>query len=81
MKRTQKTYLLRTIKKNIISFLAVALMVATGISIYLGDFSAAKAILEKANDYFIENKKLFLNAYSLRKKHLLQNGMELLKQV
>ena len=56
MKRTQKTYLFRTIKKNIVSFLAVALMVATGIAIYLGDHSAAAAILECANDYFIENK-------------------------
>ena len=56
MKKTRKIYLLRTIRKNIVSFLAVALMVATGISIYLGDFSAAKAILERANDYFIENK-------------------------
>ena len=56
MKGTRKLYLLRTIKKNIVSFLAVAMMVATGISIYLGDHSAAKAILEKANTYFIENK-------------------------
>ena len=65
MKRTQKTYLLRTIKKNIVSFLAVALMVATGISIYLGDFSAAKAILERANDYFIENKLQSLEVSSI----------------
>lgn len=65
MKRTQKTYLFRTIKKNIVSFLAVALMVATGISIYLGDFSAAKAILERANDYFIENKLQSLEVSSV----------------
>lgn len=65
MKRTQKIYLLRTIKKNIVSFFAVALMVATGISIYLGDFSAAKAILEKANDYFIENKLQSLEVSSV----------------
>ena len=65
MKRTQKTYLLRTIKKNIVSFLAVALMVATGISIYLGDFSAAKAILEKANEYFVENKLQSLEVSSI----------------
>lgn len=65
MKRTQKTYLFRTIKKNIVSFLAVALMVATGISIYLGDFSAAKAILERANDYFIENKLQSLEVSSI----------------
>lgn len=65
MKRTQKTYLLRTIKKNIVSFLAVAMMVATGISIYLGDHSAAKAILERANDYFIENKLQSLEVSSV----------------
>lgn len=65
MKRTQKTYLLRTIKKNMVSFLAVALMVATGISIYLGDFSAAKAILEKANEYFVENKLQSLEVSSI----------------
>lgn len=55
-KKTQKIYLFKTIKKNLISFLAVALMAATGISIFLGNQSSAKAILEKANDYFIENK-------------------------
>lgn len=55
-KKTQKIYLFKTIKKNLISFLAVALMAATGISIFLGNQSAAKAILEKANGYFIENK-------------------------
>ena len=65
MKKTQKTYLLRTIKKNMVSFLAVALMVATGISIYLGDFSAAKAILERANDYFIENRLQSLEVSSI----------------
>ena len=56
MRRTQRKHLFKTIQKNIVSFLAVALMAATGISIYLGDQSAAKAILEKANTYFIENQ-------------------------
>ncbi len=65
MKRTQKTYLFRTIKKNIVSFLAVALMMATGIAIYLGDQSSAKAILEKANNYFIENKLQSLEVSSV----------------
>ncbi len=65
MKRTQKTYLFRTIKKIIVSFLAVALMMATGIGIYLGDHSSAKAILEKANSYFVENKLQSLEVSSV----------------
>ena len=56
MRKTQKTHLLRTIQKNIVSFLAVAMMAATGISIFLGNQSAAEAILLKANDHFVENK-------------------------
>ncbi len=56
MKRTQRRYLLSVIKKNWVSFLAVAMMMATGIAIYLGDQSSAQAILEKANAYFVENK-------------------------
>ena len=56
MKKTQVTYLLRTIRKNLISFLAVAMMAATAISIYLGDQSAAQAILNGANRYFVENR-------------------------
>ena len=56
MKKTQITYLYRTIRRNLVSFLAVAMMAATGISIYLGDQSAAQAILDDANNYFIENQ-------------------------
>lgn len=56
MRKTQITYLLRTIQKNLISFLAVAMMAATAIAIYLGDQSAAKAILDEANRYFVENR-------------------------
>lgn len=56
MRRTQRKHLFKTIQKNMISFLAVALMAATGISIYLGDQSAAKAILESANQYFVDNQ-------------------------
>lgn len=56
MKKTQNTYLWKTIRKNVVSFLAVALMVATGVSIYLGDRSSALAILNKADNYFKENK-------------------------
>ena len=56
MKKTQYIYLFRTIRKNIVSFLAVGMMAITGISIYLGDQSAAQAILNAANRYFIENR-------------------------
>lgn len=56
MKKTQNTYLWKTIRKNLVSFLAVALMVATGVSIYLGDQSSALAILNEADNYFKENK-------------------------
>jgi len=65
MKKTQKTYLFRTIKKNIVSFLAVSLMMATGIAIYLGDQSSALAILEKADSYFVENKLQSLEVNSV----------------
>lgn len=56
MKKTQLTHLRRTIRKNLISFLAVAMMAATAIAIFVGDQSAAKAILDEANRYFIENR-------------------------
>lgn len=56
MKKSQRKHLRRTIQKNIVSFLAVALMVATGVSIYLGDQSGALAILKRADRYFAENK-------------------------
>lgn len=56
MKKTQNIYLLKTIRKNIISFWAVGMMAITGISIYLGDQSAAQAILNDANNYFISNR-------------------------
>lgn len=56
MKKTQLIHLYRTIRKNLISFLAVAMMAATAISIFVGDQSAAKAILDEANRYFIENR-------------------------
>lgn len=56
MKKTQVIYLFRTIRKGLVSFLAVAMMAATAIAIYLGDQSAAKAILDAANRYFIENR-------------------------
>ena len=56
MKKTQRKYLFRTIKKNFISFLAIATIATTGVSIYLGDQSSVIAILQHASDYFVENK-------------------------
>ena len=56
MKKTQIIYLFKTIRKNIVSFMAVGMMAITGISIYLGDQFAAKAILNAANQYFIDNQ-------------------------
>ncbi len=56
MKKTQRKYLFRTIKKNLVSFLAIALIVTTGVSIYLGDQSSVIAILQRASQYFVENK-------------------------
>ena len=65
MRKTQRTHLFQTIKKNIVSFLSVALMAGTGIAVYLGDQSAAQAILEKANSYFIENQLQSLEVSSV----------------
>lgn len=56
VKKTQRTYLLRTIKKNGVSFFAVALIAATSIAIYLGIQSGAQAILEHAARNFEENR-------------------------
>ena len=65
MNKTQKTYLFRTIKKNIVSFFAVALMVATGVSIYLGDQSSALAILKRADQYFADKRLQSLEVTSV----------------
>ena len=56
VKKTQRTYLLKTIKKNGVSFVAVALIAATSIAIYLGIQSGAVAILEHAGQSFAENR-------------------------
>lgn len=56
VKKTQRTYLLKTIKKNIVSFVAVALIAATSIAIYLGIQSGAVAILKHADKNFAENR-------------------------
>ena len=56
VKKTQRTYLLKTIKKNGVSFFAVALIAATSIAIYLGIQSGAEAILQYAGLCFEENR-------------------------
>ena len=56
VKKTQRTYLLKTIKKNGVSFFAVALIAATSIAIYLGIQSGAEAILQYADFCFKENR-------------------------
>ena len=56
VKKAQRTYLLKTIKKNGVSFFAVALIAATSIAIYLGIQSGAQAILEHASRNFDENQ-------------------------
>ena len=56
VKKTQRIYLFKTIKKNIISFIAVALIAATSIAIYLGIQSGTVAILKHAGKNFAENR-------------------------
>lgn len=56
VKKTQRLYLFRTIKKNGVSFFAVALIAATSIAIYLGIQSGAEAILQYAGHCFEENR-------------------------
>lgn len=56
VKKTQRKYLLKAIKKTGVSFFAVALIAATSIAIYLGIRSGAVAILQYADYYFEENR-------------------------
>ncbi|MCD7735678.1 MAG: FtsX-like permease family protein [Lachnospiraceae bacterium] len=56
MKKARSKYLLRNIKKNGVSFFAVAFIAETSIAIFLGLQSTAVAILDRANQYFIDNR-------------------------
>ncbi|MCC8100722.1 MAG: FtsX-like permease family protein [Clostridiales bacterium] len=56
MKKTKWKHLLRTIKKNGVSFFAVSFIAATSIAIFLGLQSSGTAILKAANRYYINNK-------------------------
>ncbi len=56
MRKTQRKYLFRTIKKNSISFVAVALIAAMTISLFMGFRLASKAVKQDLHAYFIDNK-------------------------
>lgn len=56
VKKTRLTYLLKTIRKNGVSFFDVALIAATSIAIFLGIQSGAVTILNHTDAYFRENR-------------------------
>lgn len=56
VKKARTRNLFRTIKKNGVSFFAVAFIAATSIAIFVGLQSAAMAILKETNRYFIANR-------------------------
>ncbi|MCD7981520.1 MAG: hypothetical protein LUF32_04265, partial [Clostridiales bacterium] len=56
MKKVGNRYLWRSIKKNMVSFFAVSFIAATSIAVFLGLQSAAAAILNEANRYFVSNR-------------------------
>ncbi len=56
MKKTEFKYLIRSIRKNMVSFFAVAFIAAISISIYLGLQAGATATLMAGDAYFTENR-------------------------
>ncbi|MCD8157069.1 MAG: hypothetical protein LUD53_06525, partial [Clostridiales bacterium] len=48
--------MLRSIKKNWVSFFAVSFIAATSIAVFLGLNSAATAILDETDAYFVSNR-------------------------
>ena len=54
--KARTKYLLRTIRKNGVSFFAVAFIAATSIAIFVGLQSSAYAILQETNRYFVANR-------------------------
>ena len=54
--KARTKYLFRTIRKNGVSFFAVAFIAATSIAIFLGLQSSAYAILQETNRYFVANR-------------------------
>ncbi len=55
MKKTKRKHLLRTIKKNAVTFFAVAFIAAVSIAIFVGFQSASQAILQETDRYFNDN--------------------------
>lgn len=56
MKKTRRKNLIRTIRKNGVSFFAVGFIAAVSIAIFLGFQSTAVAILNRADNYFVDNR-------------------------
>ncbi|MCC8017269.1 MAG: ABC transporter permease, partial [Lachnospiraceae bacterium] len=56
MRKAGSKYLLRNIKKNWVSFFAVSFIAATSIAVFLGLNSAATAILNETDGYFVSNR-------------------------
>lgn len=55
-RKARAKYLFRTIKKNGVSFFAVAFIAATSIAIFLGLQSSATAVLKETDSYFVKNR-------------------------
>ncbi len=56
MKKTGAKYLLKTIRKNLVSFIAVAFIAAISIAIYLGLQAGATATLRAGDRYFTDHR-------------------------
>ncbi|MCD7981519.1 MAG: FtsX-like permease family protein [Clostridiales bacterium] len=56
MKKAKRKYLWRSIRKNGVSFFAVAVIAMTSIAIFFGLQSTGTAMLRSANRYFVSNK-------------------------
>ncbi len=56
MKLTRWKYLFKSIGRNMVSFLNVALIASVGIAVLLGILSSSEAIQRQADRYFVSNK-------------------------
>ncbi len=64
MKKTSLKHLIRTVKKNAVSFFAVAFIAAISIAIYIGLQSAANATLKASDSYFGSSNLASFEVYS-----------------
>lgn len=55
MKKAQRKHLFRTVRKNAVSFLAVAVIAAISMAVFIGLQSATDAMFQRAAAYFEEN--------------------------